>query len=114
MEHLPPDTGPSLSQSPTSRDRNNGSPLSAKFSFVVVVTACSASQMAVASLGFLDLTYEVYVEVLILSSRSSTPSRRPELVKLAVWYYCAGCTHGDVYWMEARIWPDARPRDSIK
>ena len=54
MEHLPPDTGPSLSQSPTSRDRNNGSPLSAKFSFVV--TACSASQMAVANLGFLDLT----------------------------------------------------------
>ena len=45
-----------LSQSPTSQDRNNGSPLSAKFSFVVVVTACSASQMAVANLGFLDLT----------------------------------------------------------
>ena len=59
MEHLPPHTGPSLSQSPTSRDRNNGSPLSAKFSFVVVVTASSASQMAVANLGFLDLTNEV-------------------------------------------------------
>ena len=50
---------PSLSQSPTYRDRNNGSPLSAKFSFVVVVTASSASQMAVANLGFLDLTNEV-------------------------------------------------------
>ncbi|SVD40225.1 uncharacterized protein METZ01_LOCUS393079, partial [marine metagenome] len=24
----------------------------------------------------------------------AAPSRRPELVKMAVWYYCAGYTHG--------------------
>ena len=58
-EHPPPHTGPSLSQSPTSQDRNNGSPRSAELSFVVLVTAYSASQMAVANLGFLGLIYEV-------------------------------------------------------